>query len=145
MRPTNNEDGSSRQTEEQPDENSRMGGIAIAITAETGSGVAMPSDEVITAVVKTATVEEKPDELEMLAESQDGLKREAAVMAMAVGHRQHQGQEHRLFHLCGLGRSDGFRFPFTTASIPISRSVSATSLWESFVIVMRCTLVLRSS
>ena len=54
----------------------RMGGIAIAITAETGSGVAMPSDEVIAAVAETATalVEEKPDELETLAESQDGLK-----------------------------------------------------------------------
>ena len=51
----------------------RMGGIAIAITAETGSGVAMPSDEAITAVVETAIVEEKPDELEKLAKSQDGL------------------------------------------------------------------------
>ena len=45
----------------------RMGGIAIVIIAETGSGVAMPSDEVITAVAETVIVEEKPDELEKLA------------------------------------------------------------------------------
>jgi len=123
----------------------KMEGIAIAIALATDSGVAMPSDEVSTVVAETALVEEKPDELETLAESQDGFLWKAAVMAMAVGHRQHQGQEHLLFSLCGLGRSDGSRFPFTTASIPISRSVSATSSAEPFATVMRCTLVPKSS
>ena len=52
----------------------KMEGIAIAIALATDSGVAMPSDEVSTVVAETALVEEKPDELETLAESQDGLK-----------------------------------------------------------------------
>ena len=50
-----------------------MGGIAIADATRTDSGVAMPSDEAITAVVEIAIVEVTPDELEKLAKSQDGL------------------------------------------------------------------------
>ena len=52
----------------------RMGGIAITDATRTGSGVVMPSDEAITAVVEIAAiVEVRPDELEKLVASQDGL------------------------------------------------------------------------